>query len=560
MSITDSFCSSEPSFSEGESLTSYFSEFESSSDEDDASENSFADYDSNDDEDFGHWENYEEGTYIGDDIPLFTESSGVSDLVNHLKSPIDFFKLFIDDEYLEIIKENTQEYYTANNNAQRTNISSHKKKWSKPNLHEIKGFLGLVLLMGIIKKPKIEDYWSSSILNGTPGFGNILSYDHFKQLSRNICFYNIRYGINSDDPLYKIRSLINKIVTTSQRLCKPDEYLTIDEGMIKFNGRSKLKVYMPLKPIKFGFKVYILADPRSGYVFNWVMHEGEDQSLIQIVSNLVENYKHKGHILCMDRFYSTIGVANEMTRQGFGFIGAIMRNRLHTTKLMTNVFKNLAKGESIFFCAKDMKTILTLWKDTKVVSILSNIGDDTISSVVRKDVDENNNFRRKEIECPDNVIIYARNSEGVDKFDQMISYYINDHKSIKWYWRIVLHLLFVALHNSFILYSNVNKVKPECPTFLSFQRSVIKSLVEEIREKKNIPQTPAKRNIKRTSTESIITSPQNDECALEYATQADCIICKPKGTRKRTIYSCKFHKKSLCVVPCYDIHRMNPNL
>jgi len=62
MSITDSFCSSEPSFSEEESLTSYFSEFESSSDENDASENSFANYDSNDDEDFGHWENYEEGT------------------------------------------------------------------------------------------------------------------------------------------------------------------------------------------------------------------------------------------------------------------------------------------------------------------------------------------------------------------------------------------------------------------------------------------------------------------------------------------------------------------
>ena len=55
----------------------------------------------------------------------------------------------------------------------------------------------------------------------------------------------------------------------------PEQNLTVDESMIKSRRRRKMKAYMPLKPIKYGFKAYILAESSSGYMLNWKMHEGK---------------------------------------------------------------------------------------------------------------------------------------------------------------------------------------------------------------------------------------------------------------------------------------------
>ena len=42
--------------------------------------------------------------------------------------------------------------------------------------------------------------------------------------------------------------------------------------MIAYKGRHKLKIYMPKKPIKFGFKVYMLCDCETGITINFYFH------------------------------------------------------------------------------------------------------------------------------------------------------------------------------------------------------------------------------------------------------------------------------------------------
>jgi len=561
-SYSESFCS-ESDRSEDESLTSNYSDELSgeSFDEETLNENSSFEDDEEEDIDFGFWERYTENTNIENPIPVFRPNNNrVKGFFSHLEDPIEFFQLFIDNDYLDVICENTDAYYRIKNHDPRKKRDSHKRQWTKPNQEEIKAFLGLVLYMGLVKKSQLEDYWSTSFLFGTPGFRDILSHDHFTHLLRNICFYNVNTEPNTQDLLYKIRSLINKVINASQKLYTPGEYFTIDEGMVKFQGRHKLKIYMPLKPIKFGFKIYMLADSKSGYIYNWKLHDKNETSLVELITELVENYKNKGYIICMDRFYTTIDVISEMTKQGFGVIGCIMKNRFKANGTLLKALGKLQRGESLFLCSQDQKLMLSCWQDIKLVCILSNIGDDKTSSVMRKTVSVDKTYRQEEKECPDNVIIYSRNSRGVDKFDQVISYYINDHRSVKWYWRIVLHLLFVALYNSFIIYSDVKKKSPKLHTFISYQKSVIKSLVSGLRRRKKIEATPIKGKMKRSSTEFNFILPQDDECILEYTGLMDCIICKKKGLRKRTTYSCKFHKKSVCVLPCYDIHRKNTDL
>ncbi len=118
--------------------------------------------------------------------------------------------------------------------------------------------------MGHIQNPDYRSYWSKSLLFGTFGFSRLLSLDHFEQIRTNLHFVDEETITDIFDVLYKINLLIQHFIKVSQNLYTPQQRLTIDETMIKYKGRSKIKVYMPLKPIKYGFKAYVLAEANSG--------------------------------------------------------------------------------------------------------------------------------------------------------------------------------------------------------------------------------------------------------------------------------------------------------
>ena len=58
----------------------------------------------------------------------------------------------------------------------------------------------------------------------------------------------------------------------------PHKELAVDEAMIKFQGRSSLKQYMPLKPVKLGIKVWVLADSNNGYFSKLQVYTGKEDS------------------------------------------------------------------------------------------------------------------------------------------------------------------------------------------------------------------------------------------------------------------------------------------
>ena len=236
--------------------------------------------------------------------PTFQGTAGITADLSQLNEPIEFFELFLDDKFLDDVCQKTHQYYNSNAGKSKKTRDSHERGWSRPDVIEMKAFLGVILFTGIVKKPNLRDYWSESFLFGSPGIVRIFSRDHFFNLKRNLHFVNENQA-NKDDPLYKIRPLINQIISVSQKLYSPAQYFTIDESMIRFSGRSKFKVYMPLKPVKYGFKAYLLTEADSGYVFKWNLHEGTKKKekktslkpLQQIVFSLVEDYKNRGHII-----------------------------------------------------------------------------------------------------------------------------------------------------------------------------------------------------------------------------------------------------------------------
>jgi len=52
--------------------------------------------------------------------------------------------------------------------------NSRMHDWKRTVSIEIEQFLGLLLMMGILKKPLIAQYWSKNRLYSTPLFGSVI--------------------------------------------------------------------------------------------------------------------------------------------------------------------------------------------------------------------------------------------------------------------------------------------------------------------------------------------------------------------------------------------------
>ena len=61
----------------------------------------------------------------------------------------------------------------------------------------------------------------------------------------------------------------------------PSRDIVVDEAMIPFQGRSSLKQFMPMKPVKRGIKVWCLADSSNGFVANFEVYTGRGEDVPQ---------------------------------------------------------------------------------------------------------------------------------------------------------------------------------------------------------------------------------------------------------------------------------------
>ncbi len=120
----------------------------------------------------------------------------------------------------------------------------------------MKAFIGILILIGIIKLPRLEMYWSHKYpLITTPSIAAIMPRVRFEQLFR---FFH--FSINSTEPLIvpvadrlvKVRKFLDLITAQFEKLYNMHQECSIDEAMIKFKGRLGFKQYLKDKPIKWG--------------------------------------------------------------------------------------------------------------------------------------------------------------------------------------------------------------------------------------------------------------------------------------------------------------------
>ena len=122
--------------------------------------------------------------------------------------------------------------------------------WTELNMDELHIFLALNILMGIIRKPEIEMYWSVRRIFYTPIFSNSMFIKRFNAIRRNIHFTNNKTYNASKHPypkLHKIYSVYNHLKKKFKETVNMTRDLAVDESMMLFKGRLDSKQYLPKK-------------------------------------------------------------------------------------------------------------------------------------------------------------------------------------------------------------------------------------------------------------------------------------------------------------------------
>lgn len=216
-----------------------------------------------------------------------------------------------------------------------------------------------------------------------------------------------------------ILSYLNeKFVTVYDPHCK----ISVDEAMVKFKGHSSIKQYMPKKPIKRGFKVWVRADAVNGYVSQLEVYMGKVGETAEkglgkhVVEKLTRHLVGNHHKVYCDNFFTSIPLLLSLGQDGLYGCGTMKVNRLgFPAHFIPRMKKGLPKRGDCISLQNGNLTI-HLWQDTKPVVVFSSITQaEETTTVKRKQKDGS----KVDVNCPLAIDLYNKFMGGVDRNDQL---------------------------------------------------------------------------------------------------------------------------------------------
>jgi hypothetical protein len=361
------------------------------------------------------------------------------------------------------------------------------------------------------------------------------------------------------DPLFKVRPMIDLVNDRCGALYKPKQHICVDEAIIKYKGRHIAKQYLPKKPNKWGFKVWVCAESASGYALQFEVYDGKPRNLdriqtrkqygaqFDVVEHLTRNYQEKNHVVTYDRFFSSVALAEHLLEKKTYVNSTVMLNRKGLPPQVKKM--KLSKGAACHQYRKgNSNLMLTVFYHKRQVAHLSTgsqPGLDNISTKPKVNRD------------------YNRYMGGVDLCDQLMSYYAVGRKGRK-YWRYIAWYLFsLAINNARILW--LASTPPELAldegtkrnkmTFKQFRLEVIRSLLSGFSRCSTI-----KRVFSTAETlQPLLTL---EEAILHTAVKDTLKLCQyclekgkkgPNGGQIRSSTMCQDCKIALCPHVCFQL-------
>lgn len=298
-------------------------------------------------------------------------------------TPLQYFKQVFDTNIIQNIVYQINLYSVQKNG---TSINT--------NTNEIEMFLGIHMVMSIVKMPTMRMYWANN--SKYPAISDAMARNRFENLRANIHFNDNTYCLPNNHPnhdkLFKIRPYIDAI-QNNFKMIAPEEFTAIDEIIIPFKGRSVMKQYNKSKSHKWGIKMFALAS-KSGIIHDFEIYVrkstikpstkmGLSGDIVIRLSDILP--KHKNYKLSFDNWFTSYNLKLHLKSLVILSVGTVRSNRIAGCQFENDKdLKKAGRGTYDTRIDKSHGIIGCKWYDNKSVHLISNyIGTKSIDPVLR---------------------------------------------------------------------------------------------------------------------------------------------------------------------------------
>uniref|UniRef100_A0A087YC72 Si:dkey-19f4.2 n=1 Tax=Poecilia formosa TaxID=48698 RepID=A0A087YC72_POEFO len=244
-----------------------------------------------------------------------------------------------------------------------------------------------------------------------------MSRDQFLAILANVQMSDPEEGHQTEDPLHRVRPLMEMIGTRCRALCHPRQHLAVDERMVLTKARLSIKQYMKAKPTNY--------------------------------------------IVYTDNFYTSPVLFKHLRQQGFDTCGTYRQGRVGVPPPL-----NMPSPKSSIRWIRDGELLFVKWMDTREVSMCSTIhpvyaGD----SVQCWQKSPDGKVQNVAVPRPTAVTEYNKYMGGVDTSDQIFGTHSIHRKTKRSSTTMFQHLVDIAVTNSFVIH------KDQCVTMRRKQKT-----------------------------------------------------------------------------------------
>lgn len=501
-------------------------------------------------------------------------------------APMDFFEALLRDTIWGELAAQTNAYANARlqklgpDAAARMDNPAYKRHarmnfWKDVTAEDMRIFAAHLILLGLLKKPDLEDYWSRKALTRTPFFGQYMSRDKFQNILSNFHVaddsQNPVRGQPGHNPLAKIQPFIDLISEAFKVAYKPAIDISVDEGCCPWKGRLHFRQFNPRKPAKFHIKLFQVSDPATGYVLHFAVFTGKGSchreniamdptctTTTQTVLTLCSDAQvlDKGHVIYFDNFFTSPELLEELysrTTLACGTCRPRVRGPLILQAKTSPI--RLQPGES---CALRNGPILAFkWRQTKPKNVyMMSTKHVCVESFTGKLLRPGN----EPIYKPAAVIEYTKKMGGVDVSDQLMNYYHFLRRSVKWWRKLWVHLFNMVIMNAYVLNKSFGVQKSLTHTEYRYTLAAALLNFTELPQipNPNMPAVPLRQSLGHWP-ERLPRSTKNNKTKTRKCKY--CFVSAKKAARtnavrneKSTTIQCSSCRVPLCVYPCFKLY------
>lgn len=490
-------------------------------------------------------------------IPEFSSFSGTPQPSPMLNTPFDYFSQMIPLSFFSKLADETNLFARQKLAAKGVAEEAMPAKFPPTTSDEMRAYIGLLFYMNVAPLPSIKLYWAEDQPTYCPFVAQVMSRNRFESLAQyfhmNDSSKQIPRGQPGFDPLYKVRPIVSLTQETFSSSYHPSKDLTVDEAMIKFKGRCGFLQYLPAKPTKWGIKVWALCDAKCYYMLNYSIYTGKVNDLPdadraplgdRVVLHLTEPYFEKNHVVFFDNYFTSMSLLTHLYEASTLGTGTVRVNRSGLPNDMKDPKCVKASGDTVRWykpLAAGGQVQAIAWYDRRKVTVLTTAHTNEDGEVTRKGP---GGVVRSRYSRPLAIEDYNRGYNGVDKHDQMRSYYGSTLKFQKWWKYVLFFCLDTSAVNAFILYLK-SPWRPAKPLdHLHFQLQIITGMINGYRGRKRTGR-PLVNPLgdRHRHVPSKITTKRG---------KRDCTLCKQEGRKTasgqaiQTSFECTQCSVALC--------------